>query len=115
MCASKFKKTILIDLDGVLNQYKGKYDKNFIPPAAKGSKEFLTKLSKDFEIKLFTTRNKILASKWLIENDLDIFIDDITNIKELAWLYVDDRCLKFDGNYNTLFKNIKDFKVWYKE
>ncbi len=26
-----FKPTILIDLDGVLNKYKGKYDENKIP------------------------------------------------------------------------------------
>ena len=28
---NKFKKTILFDLDGVLNTYDGKYDENFIP------------------------------------------------------------------------------------
>ncbi len=28
----KFKKTILLDLDGVLNIYDGKYETNCIPP-----------------------------------------------------------------------------------
>ena len=36
------KKTILIDLDGVLNDYVGNYDKDFIPPIKAGAKEFLT-------------------------------------------------------------------------
>ena len=33
-----FKKTILIDLDGVLNAYDGKYDKNHIPSIKDGAR-----------------------------------------------------------------------------
>ena len=68
-----FKKTILIDLDGVLNTYTGNFDPNFIPPIKDGADEFLKNLSKNYEIKLFTTRNKLLASKWLIENKIDSY------------------------------------------
>jgi hypothetical protein len=32
----------------------------------------------------FTTRNKLLTAKWLIENDIDKYIEDITNTKDLA-------------------------------
>ena len=109
-----FKKTILIDLDGVLNGYTGNFDKDFIPPIKSGAKEFLKELSKDFEIKLFTTRNKILATKWLIENEVDEFFSDITNTKDLAWLYIDDRCINFNGRYESLTDSIKSFKPWYK-
>ena len=110
----KFKRTILIDLDGVLNNYTGDFDKDYIPPIKKGAKEFIENISKDFEIKLFTTRNKILATKWLIENDIENFFADLTNTKDLAWLYIDDRCLNFDGNYSRLKKQINNFKPWYK-
>lgn len=109
-----FKKTILIDLDGVLNQYTGGFDETFIPPIKVGAKEFLEKHSEDFEIKLFTTRNKILATKWLIENEIDKYFTDITNSKDLAWLYIDDRCLNFDGDFENLTNLIKTFKPWYK-
>ena len=44
----KKKKTILIDLDGVLNNYVGNYNKDFIPPIKAGAKEFLSDLSKNF-------------------------------------------------------------------
>ncbi len=47
------KKTILIDLDGVLNNYIGKFDKDFIPSIKEGAKEFLENLSKNFIIKIF--------------------------------------------------------------
>lgn len=37
-----FKKTILIDLDGVLNTYTGNFDENVIPPIKKGALEFIS-------------------------------------------------------------------------
>ena len=109
-----FKRTILIDLDGVLNEYTGGFDENYIPPIKTGVKEFVKKISEDFDIKLFTTRNKILASKWLIENKIDCYFKDITNTKDLAWLYIDDRCLKFEGDYSLLTEQINNFKPWYR-
>ena len=38
------KKTILIDLDGVLNTYTGKYDKNYIEPIADGAFKLIQNL-----------------------------------------------------------------------
>ena len=111
----KFKKILLIDLDGVLNEYQGGFDKNFIPKPKQGAKEFLEKLNENYELKLYTTRNKLLASKWLVENKLDIYFADITNIKELSWLVLDDRCLTFDGDYENSLKQIQNFKPWYKK
>jgi len=109
-----FKKTLLIDLDGVLNNYDGNYDKDNIPSIKVGAKELLEKLSKDYEIKLFTSRNKLLAGKWILENNLDKFIIDIINEKQPAWLYIDDRGLNFNGDYQKLYDDIINFKVWYK-
>ncbi|MBQ7450052.1 hypothetical protein IJS77_01445, partial [bacterium] len=76
------KKIVFIDLDGVLNEYCGNFDKNKIPPIKSGAKKFLKELSKDFEIKIFTTRNKLLTAKWIFENKLEKYITDITDIKD---------------------------------
>ncbi len=108
------KKIVMIDLDGVLNNYSGNYDKNIIPPAKVGAEEFLEKLSENYELKLFTTRNKELAQAWLVENGFHKYIKDVTNVKEPAWLYVDDRAITFRGDYNNLLDEIKNFQVWYK-
>ena len=108
------KQTILIDLDGVLNIYRGNFDEKYIPEIKDGAKEFLAEISKKYEIKLFTTRNKLQTSKWIIKNNLEKYITDITNVKELAMLYIDDRCINFDGNYKNLIKNIEKFKTWYE-
>ena len=48
-----FRKKILIDLDGVLNEYgKEKFDENFIPEIKIGAKEFIQKISEFAELYL---------------------------------------------------------------
>ena len=111
----KKKKTILIDLDGVLNDYVGNYDKDFIPPIKAGAKEFLSNLSKNYDIKIFTTRNSELALKWIEENGLNEFVVGITNVKEPCWVYIDDRCITFDGKFEDLIDKINNFKPYYKK
>ena len=74
-----FNKKILIDLDGVLNEYgKEKFNENFIPEIKVGAYEFLEILSQKAELYLFTSRNLMLATKWLINNNLDKFFKDVT-------------------------------------
>jgi len=109
------KKTILIDLDGVLNTYTGNFDKNFIPPIKDGAFEFIKKLSEKYTIKIFTTRNLLLSAKWVLENNLTDYIDDVTNNKGLSYLLIDDRCINFDGNFKNLLNKIDNFQVWYKK
>lgn len=111
---SNFKKTILVDLDGVLNAYTGNFDEKTIPQIKDGAFEFIKNLSCDYNIKIFTTRNRLLTSEWIINNGLRDFVDDVTNIKEPCFLIIDDRCINFNGNYKEIYKQIKKFNVWYK-
>ena len=121
----KFKKTILFDLDGVLNTYDGKYDKNYIPPIKDGAYKLFKELSENYKIVIFTTRNSLIASKWIIENGLDEYriiengldeyIENVTNVKEPAYLIIDDRCINFNGDYKDLKEKIEKFEVWYKQ
>lgn len=110
-----YKKTILIDLDGVLNNYTC-FEENKISPVKEGVKEFLQKLyaSEKYEVILFTTRNLLLASKWLIENNIDKYFKDVTNVKLPAYIYIDDRAIQFNGDFEKLYDEIKNFKVYWK-
>ena len=109
------KKRILIDLDGVLNEYgKEPFDENYIPEIKKDAIEFIKELNSFAELYLFTSRNLLVSAKWLINNHLDIYFKDITNVKIPAFLYIDDRCICFDGNYNKTLENIKKFNVYWK-
>ena len=110
---SIMKKTIAIDLDGVLDNYTN-YT-NTIPPIKKGAKEFIIKLSKDYNLIIFTTRNNKLATEWLIKNKIDKYFTDVTNNKIPAYIYIDDRAIKFNGDYNETLKEIEDFNVYWKD
>lgn len=109
-----YKKTILIDLDGVLNTYNGKYDETQIPPIREGAVDFIKQLAESFKIILFTSRNLLLASQWVLENNLKDYIFNVTNIKEPSYLLIDDRCLNFKGDYTKILDEISNFSVWYK-
>ena len=109
------KKRILIDLDGVLNEYgKEKYDEDYIPEIKNGAKEFVENLSKDAELYLFTSRNLLLAAKWLIKNDLDKYFKDVTNIKIPSFLHIDDRSICFKGNFTETINEVKNFNTYWK-
>ena len=107
------KKTIAIDLDGVLDNYT-KYTDD-IPPIKHGAKEFIIKLSKDYELVLFTTRSPKEATMWLISNKIDKYFKDVTNVKLPAYIYLDDRSIQFQGDYNKTLGEIEKFKVYWKE
>lgn len=109
------KKTILFDLDGVLNTYDGKYDETYIPPIKEGAYELLKELSENYKIIIFTTRNSLIASRWVTENGLEEFVENVTNVKLPAYLIIDDRCINFDGDYEKLKNKIEKFEVWYKK
>ena len=84
-----YKKTLMIDLDGVLNNYT-KYEENNIPDIKQGAKEFLEKLSDKYELVLFTTRKIELAQNWLKKEQLEHYFKEITNIKKPAYIYIDE-------------------------
>lgn len=110
-----FRKKILIDLDGVLNEYgKEKFDENFIPEIKIGAREFIQNVSEFAELYLFTSRNLILATKWLIKYDLDKYFKDVTNVKIPSFLYIDDRTICFRGKYKETLDEIKNFQVYWK-
>lgn len=96
------KYKILIDLDGVLNNYNGNYNENYIPKIKDGAVDFLKNLSKNFKLLIFTSRNTKLVNDWILENNINQYIENVTNIKELCFLIIDDRCITFNGNYEEL-------------
>ena len=109
-------KRILIDLDEVLNEYgKNKFDEDFIPNIQIGAVDFIKELNKFAELYLFTSRNLMLATKWLIKNNIDKYFKDVTNIKIPSYLYIDDRTICFKGDYLKTLEEIRKFEVYWKK
>ena len=75
---------------------------------------FIKELSNNYELVLFTTRNPKQAVNWLQENKIDKYFKDVTNVKFPAYIYIDDRAIKFEGNYDKTIKEIESFRVHWK-
>lgn len=109
-------KTLLIDLDGVLNTYSGDYSENEIAPPRRGVVEFLQTIAKSYKIEIFTVRDKELTQKWLSKYHLDQYVSNITNVKNpQASIIIDDRALQFKGDFQQTLQEITNFKPhWQK-
>ncbi len=110
------KKLISIDLDGVLNEYDGDFDADKIPPIRNGAYEFIKNLSKDYRIEIFTTRERRVTKNWLKENNLQDFIENVTNMKNsFTSVFLDDRAINFSGDYQFAEDLIKQFRPYWKK
>ncbi len=110
---SKEKLNVCVDFDGVLNNYKGWKGEEELFNPRKNTKKFLQELEQEYNVIIFTTRDEDNIKQWL-----DLYgmpYDKITNIKEGAVAYIDDRALKFNGSYEDCLKELKNFKAYWED
>ena len=108
------KKRVYIDFDGVLNNYTGWMGTENLSTPKVGVKDFLEKLSQSYEIYVFTTRDRETVYNWMIRYHLDDYIEDVTNIKEPVFVYIDDRAINFGGDFSKTITDIENFTPYWK-
>ncbi|MBR1424541.1 hypothetical protein IJ579_03150 [bacterium] len=115
METKKKKKDICVDFDGVLNKYTGWKGEDELFDIREGCEEFLQKLYESYNITILTTRNPEKVQDWLKKYNVEKYIKQVTNKKVPAVLYVDDRGLQFNGNFNDTLNQIENFKTHYEK
>lgn len=108
------KKKIFIDFDGVINDYSGWKDGEMNNPK-EGALDFIKELNLNYDIWIFSSRDRQKIQEWLIKYRFDKYIKGVTNIKEPAYVYIDDRGIRFDGNYKKLTSEINKFRPYWKK
>jgi hypothetical protein len=109
-------KTVCLDFDGVLNNYTGWKGKDHLGEPKEGIKKFLEELSKKFDkIIIETTRDKLAVAVWLKKHGLSKYIINIYDKKPIATVYIDDRAIKFNGNFKYALKELEYFKTYWEE
>lgn len=104
-------KTIAVDFDGVIHKYsKGWHDGMIYDEPVEGAIEALQKLLQSYCVVVFSTREPRMIEVWFLNNfpiPVEIVPDDgkfewtkqgvlgITNRKLKAFMYVDDRAVRF--------------------
>lgn len=108
--------TIVFDFDGVIHKYsKGWQDGNIYDEPVPGIRELIEELRKEYKVVIVSSRieNQEQFQKmfdWL--KKYSIKVDDITNKKIPALVYVDDRTILFNGKTLNLKNQIKNFRTW---
>ena len=108
-------KTLAIDFDGVIhNMDRGFYDGTCYGDPLPGSLEALKKLSKEYNIIIYTAKAKPsrplvdgktgteLVEEWLKKHNVFQYIDYVTAEKPRAILYIDDNGYRHSDWVNTM-------------
>ena len=108
------KNIVSIDFDGVLSIYDGWKGGDVLGDPIKGAKEFILMIKHSgFTPVIFTTRKPKIIKAWLKKfGFLDI---EVSNVKYPSVVYIDDRCVKFDGDFSTLIEDLKNYTVYWRE
>ncbi len=106
---------VAVDLNGVLDSYTGwKGEKHWDPPRA-GAAEFLRALrDRGARVVVHTTRYREDAEAWLREHGLMQYVDEVTNAKVAADVFVDDRAVCFRGDFDQTLREIEEFKAFWE-
>ena len=106
------KPIVCVDLDGVLNAFDGWKGAGFFHPPRPGAREFLQLLNqRGYRVVVFTVRWGPHVEAWLAEHDLAEFVDLVTDKKPPAHVYVDDRAICFEGDFQKTMDRISEFKA----
>jgi hypothetical protein len=106
------KPIVCVDLDGVLNAFDGWKGPEFFHPPRPGAREFLEQLNhRGFRVVVFTVRWAPHVESWLARHHLSELVWLVTDKKPAAFVYVDDRAICFDGDFDKALREIGGFKA----
>ncbi|HWQ60184.1 MAG TPA: hypothetical protein VN420_03480 [Candidatus Fimivivens sp.] len=108
------EKIVSIDFDGVLSLYDGWKGEDVLGDPFPGAKEFVVRLIETGYVPVvFTTRDAARVKPWLQSFGFpDI---EVTDRKYPSLAYIDDRCIRFDGDFSRLTKDLRVFDVYWRQ
>ena len=104
-----------VDLNGVLDRYRGWKDPAHWDPPRRGAAGFLARLAAEFQVVIFTTRYAPDARRWLRRHGLLRYVTSVTDRKPAAHVFVDDRAVCFTGSFRVALDSVRSFKAHWEE
>lgn len=103
-------KTVCVDFDGVLSDYRGWRGADQLDPPRAGAAAFTgALLSAGYEVVVLTTRDPDLVDAWCTEHAIPC--TRVTATKPPAVVYLDDRAMLFEGQFEGLLERIQRFRA----
>lgn len=112
---TKQPRTVCLDFDGVLHSYRsGWRGQEVIPdPPIHGTREAIIRLRRSFRVVVYSARCRSAEGRRAVENWLQhhgIEVDEVVDYKPPALVYVDDRAIRFRGNWDETCMDIQNFR-----
>jgi hypothetical protein len=103
---------VCVDLNGVLDAYAGWRGADHFDPPRPGARLFLEALRKrGYRVVIFTTRHDSDVHAWLERYALGHLVDEVTDRKPAAHVFVDDRAVCFRGDFDETLRDIDAFSA----
>lgn len=112
---SEKKFSVCLDLNGVLDTYCGWKGEDHEELPREGAKEFLEELSRKYRVVIHTTQPVPKVWKWLDRHNLSDYVARVMNRKVPAVVYLDDRAIRFDGDFEEALEEIRSFRPHWKK
>jgi hypothetical protein len=112
---ARLRRTVCLDFDGVLHSYRsGWCGATIIPdPPIHGTREAVARLREQYCVVVYSTRCHSEEGRKAVKNWLqrhDIAVDDVCEHKPPALVYVDDRAIRFRGDWSDVLTEIQQFR-----
>ncbi len=109
------RRTICLDFDGVLHSYRsGWCGSEVIPdPPIHGTREAVARLRQQYRVVVHSARCRTEAGLRAVQHWLhkhEIAVDEVCEHKPPAHIYVDDRAVRFRGDWELLADEIRQFR-----
>jgi hypothetical protein len=103
---------VCVDLNGVLDAYAGWQGSDHFDPPRPGARLFLEALrNRGYRVVIFTTRHEPDVRVWLDTYSLGDLVDEVTDRKPAAHVFVDDRAVCFRGDFDATLRDIDAFSA----
>ncbi len=109
-------RTICVDWNGVLDTYAGWRGPEHRDPPRPGARDFLAALhARGFEVVVLSSREPAVVQAWLAEHGLADLVGRVTNAKVPATAYVDDRAIRFAGDFAATLRELDAFRTFWEQ
>jgi hypothetical protein len=109
-------RVVCVDLNGVLDRYTGWQGEHHWDPPAPGAREFLRGLHEHgWRIVIFTTRHYLDVQRWLSRHGLFEYVNEITDTKPAATVFVDDRAVCHRGDFASTLEQVLGFTAHWEQ
>jgi phosphoglycolate phosphatase-like HAD superfamily hydrolase len=110
------RRLVCVDLNGVLDAYAGWQGAEHWDPPSSGARAFLEALrGRNCRIVLFTTRHYLGAWQWLTRHGLADLVEEVTDRKPAADVFIDDRAVGFSGDFSAALRAVDAFRAHWEE